>query len=123
MYCLGKKKEGRIDLLYFCLGIGTLSSAASFHRAHHAFGFAGAVVHGFHHLADVVELLDEAVDVLDVTAGAAGDAFAARAVDDVGVGSLLGGHRLDHHLHALEHVVVDVHVADQLAHAGAGSAG
>src|SRR5918993_893211 len=51
-----------------------------------------------HHLAHLAELLDQLVDLLDAGARALGDALAAPALDQLGPGALLGGHREDDRL-------------------------
>src|SRR3954467_11409415 len=55
-----------------------------------------------HHLLHLAELLDELIDGLDVGAGAARDAPAARPVEDRRVRTLLGGHRGDDRLEAVD---------------------
>ena len=111
--------------------ISTTSSAiclsaeflAALHLAHHALlGFdAAAAAHGLEHLAHLGVLAEEVVDVLDGGAGAAGDALAAAAVDDLVVVALFGGHRVDDGFDAGELAFVDVF--DGLLHAGEGADG
>jgi hypothetical protein len=59
------------------------------HLGHHALlGFdAAAGSHGFEHVAHLGVLAEEAVDLMDGGSGAAGDALAAAAVDDLVVAS------------------------------------
>src|SRR5690349_10709413 len=66
--------------------------------------------HRTHHLAHLVELLDQLVDVLDAGTGAVGDPFAARPVDHPRIGALLGRHREDDCLDSVELPLVDVGV-------------
>ena len=53
-------------------------------------------------------LLQELVDLLDIDAGAGGDAFFARGFQNVGVAALLRGHRQDDRALTLEDAVVDI---------------
>src|SRR3954454_14666775 len=71
--------------------------------------------HVAHHLAHLVELLDQLVDLLDLGPGAVGDPLAARAFDQAWVGTLLGGHREDDRLDPVELGLVDLGVL-QLLH-------
>jgi hypothetical protein len=58
----------------------------------YAGGFeAGAGAHGFEHFAHLGVLAGAVVDLLDGGSGAAGDALAAAAVDDLVVAALAGG--------------------------------
>src|SRR4051794_40382186 len=61
-----------------------------------------------HDLAHLAELLDELVDRLDVRAGPAGDAQAARSLDELGPAALLRRHRQDDRLDAVELALVDL---------------
>ena len=61
-----------------------------------------------HDLAHLVELLDELVDLLDAGARAARDPQAPRALDQLRPRALLGGHRLDDRLDAVELALVDL---------------
>src|SRR3954468_15806127 len=58
------------------------------------------------------ELLDELPHRLHVGPGAMRDPPAAGAVDDLGVGALVGGHRLDDGLQAVELLVGDLEVPE-----------
>src|SRR5664279_479168 len=71
--------------------------------------------HRAHHLAHLVELLDQLVDVLNPRSRAVCDAFAARSLDHRGVGALGRGHREDDRLDPVELALVDVGVL-QLLH-------
>lgn len=88
---------------------------------HHALlGFdATAGAHGFEHFAHLGVLTEEVVDLLNGGSGAAGDALAAAAVDDLVVAALLSGHGVDDDLDAVELALVDV--VDGLGHAGKGA--
>ena len=66
----------------------------------------------------MLELLEQAVDLLDVGAATLGDTLTATAVDGFGVAAFVGGHRVDDGLYTLEGVVVDVEVLDLLTHTG-----
>ncbi len=66
-------------------------------------------------------MAEEVVDVLDGGSGAVGDALAAAAVDDLVVGALFLGHRVDDGLDAGELALVDV--VDGLLHSGEGADG
>src|SRR4051812_3226153 len=71
-------------LLRLLLRAGALAGTGhARHPGRHA-GDAAALGHLLHHLAGVEEPVDEAVDVLDLRAGALGDPQAARAVDHLG---------------------------------------
>ena len=59
-------------------------------------------------LRHLIVLAEEVVDLLDAGAGAGGDAFAAAAVDEVGVAALLVGHGVDDGFDAAELGLVDV---------------
>ncbi len=70
-----------------------------------------------HHLAHLLETLEQLVDILDGLAAASGDASFAAAVDDLGVVPLLRSHRQDQrfkmlHLVALEGLVDFGHAGD-----------
>src|SRR3982751_762159 len=69
-----------------------------------------------HELLHLLELLDEPPDRLDRGARAAGDPPPPRAVDDPGVAALGRGHRQDDRLDAVELALVDVELAELLAH-------
>src|SRR4051794_15031847 len=68
-----------------------------------------------HHLAHLVELLDELVDLLDRRARALGDAQAPRALDQLGVAALIWGHREHDRLDAVEFLLVHVHLRELMA--------
>src|SRR3954468_15548439 len=68
-----------------------------------------------HDLPHLIELLDELVDLLDGRAGALGDAQPARALDQLGVAALGGRHREHDRLHAVELLLVDVHLGQLMA--------
>src|SRR4051795_7959342 len=65
-----------------------------------------------HQLLHLGELLDELPHRLHVGPGAMRDPPPAGAVDDLGVGALLGGHRLDDGLQAVELLVGDLEVPE-----------
>src|SRR5688572_22705562 len=65
-----------------------------------------------HHLAHLTELLDELVDLLDGGAGALGDPLPAPALDQLGPAALLGGHRQDDRLDAVELALVDLQLGE-----------
>ena len=71
-----------------------------------------------HHLAGLLELLQQAVHLLDVRAAALCDAVAAAAVQDFRMLAFLRGHGVDDGLDALEGVVVNVDVLDGFAYTG-----
>src|SRR3954469_15084864 len=68
-----------------------------------------------HQLAHLVELLDELVDLLDARPRALGDAKPARALDELGPPALLGRHRQDDRLDAVDLAFVDLHLRQLLA--------
>ena len=84
------------------------------HSRHHTGHFAAG--DHLHHLPGLVELLDESVHLLIAGARALGDALTAAGIENLRIGSFLRGHALDDGLNALEGVVVDVDIADGLAH-------
>ena len=93
---------------------------AAAHLAHEALlHFASAAAHGLEHLAHLLVLAEEVVDLLDGGAAAEGDALAAAAVDDRGVAALLDGHRVDDGFYAGELLLVDR--AGGLLHLGEGA--
>src|SRR5579863_7502585 len=69
--------------------------------AHHRFSRAH-LGDFLHHLARLLELLDEAIDFLHRSAAAAGDPRPAMAVEDQMVATLLARHRVDNRGHPLE---------------------
>src|SRR5215210_8449777 len=71
-----------------------------------------------HQLPHLAELLDQLPDRLHGRARAARDALAAGAVDEPGVGALLGCHRLDDRLQPVELALVEVDVAELLGPPG-----
>ena len=88
--------------------------------AHHLCGHA-AFAHLLEHLGHLGVLAEEVVDVLNLGAGAFGDALAAAAVDDLVVAALLVGHGVDDGFEARELLFVDV--PGGLLHAGEGADG
>src|SRR3954453_104850 len=68
-----------------------------------------------HQLAHLLELLDELVDLLDGRARALGDPQPARALDQLGVATLVGRHREHDRLDAVELLLVAVHLAELVA--------
>src|SRR3954453_8626600 len=68
-----------------------------------------------HQLAHVIELLDQLVDLLDARAGALRDAEPARSLDELGAPALLGRHRQDDRLDAVDLALVDLHLGELLA--------
>ena len=62
--------------------------------------------------------LEELVDLLDLLAGAGGDALLAAGLENVGVLALLARHRIDHRDLALEDLVVDTGGGDLVLHLG-----
>src|SRR3954471_18833607 len=68
-----------------------------------------------HQLAHLVELLDELVDLLDARARALRDPQPPRAFDELGPPALLGRHRQDDRLDAVDLALVDLHLRQLLA--------
>src|SRR3954447_14537514 len=68
-----------------------------------------------HHLAHLVELLDQLIDLLDGHARPLGDPHAPRALDHLGVTPLVRRHREDDRLHAVELALVDLHLRQLVA--------
>src|SRR3954451_21759179 len=68
-----------------------------------------------HQLAHLVELLHELVDLLDARARPLGDAQSARALDQLRPPALLGRHRQDDRLDAVDLALVDLHLRELLA--------
>src|SRR5258708_15261582 len=73
-------------------------------RAHHA---AAAFAHFFHHIGHLALHLEDLVDVRDIHARARGDAFPARAIDDIGLHAFLFGHRGDDRFLPLQQPIVE----------------
>src|ERR1700750_3332949 len=71
-----------------------------------------------HHLAHLLELLDQLLDGLDVGARAACDPQPPGALDQLGMAPLLGRHRQDDRLNAVELALIDLGAAQLLAHPG-----
>src|SRR3954454_24299091 len=69
-----------------------------------------AAAHLPHELAHLIELLDELIDLLDARARALGDAQPPRALDELRAPALLGRHRQDDRLNAVELALVDLEV-------------
>src|SRR5919112_3267058 len=61
-----------------------------------------ALLHPLHQLAHLAELLDELVDLLDRGAGALRDPQPPGALDQLGMAPLVGRHRVDDRLDAVE---------------------
>ncbi len=78
--------------------------AKSAHAAAHA--LAAHAAHLLHHVRHLPVHLQKLVDVGDLDAGAGGDALPARAVDEIGLGAFLLGHRGDDRFLARQHRVV-----------------
>src|SRR6185312_9022362 len=73
------------------------------HPRHHLQSLPdGHLRHLLHERSHLVELLQELVDFVRFDAGPFGDAPPPVRIDDVRVGLLLLGHRIDHSLHALQ---------------------
>src|SRR3954453_4120095 len=68
-----------------------------------------------HQLSHLVELLDELVDLLDALPRALCDAKPARALYELGPPALLGRHRQDDRLDAVDLAFVDLHLRQLLA--------
>src|SRR5579859_708824 len=86
-------------------------AAAELAEAAH-FALHGVAVH-FHHAAHFVVLLEDFVDFLNGGAAAAGDAFAALAVDQVVIVALGGGHGIDDGFGDFQASLVDGRVLGQ----------
>jgi len=82
---------------------------------------ASAAAHGFEHFGHLGVLAEEVVNLLHRGAASCGDAFAAAAVDEVGVLALFVGHRVDDGFNAGELAFVDV--LRSLSHALEGADG
>ena len=84
------------------------AAAAKAHRLRDA-GHRAALAraHRLHHVGHVPVHLEQLVDLLDLQAGAGGDALLAAGLEDVGILALLPRHRIDDRDLALEHLVVD----------------
>ena len=89
-------------------GIDLRHAAAAAHAARHAHHAADlaehalALAHRLHHVGHLAMHLEELVDLLDLGAGAGGDALLAARLEDVGVLALGRGHRGDDRGLALE---------------------
>src|SRR6185437_9501782 len=98
---------------------------ARHHAAHLAAEHAGERAHAafadlLHHVRHLAVLLHQFVDVLDPGAGAVGDADAALGIEQVGVGALGLGHRVDDGDLPVEDLFVEIgagHGLLDLAHA------
>src|SRR5699024_3498287 len=101
---------GLLDLLLRSLPAARLLAHAHAGPAGHARhrAAAHAPAHRPHHLLGLLEALEQLVDLLDGGPGAAGDAVAARAVDDLGVVALLGRHRADDRLDPADLALVEI---------------
>ena len=64
----------------------------------------------------MLKLFEEIIQLLDVFPGSPGNSFLPVRVDQVGVGPLGRGHRVDQGLNALEGIVADVQVLDLTTH-------
>src|SRR4051812_11187129 len=74
-----------------------------------------ALLDPLHQAPHLAELLDELVDLLHRRPGALGDPQAARALDDLGMRALVGRHREDDRLDAVELLLVDLHLRELVA--------
>ena len=91
------------------------SRHSAFHHGRHLLHLA-LVRDELHHLARLVELLDELVHLLYVGARALCQSHAAARVEAFGMGSLAGSHAEDNGFDVLEGIIVDVHILDGFAH-------
>src|SRR5215469_2832383 len=66
------------------------------------------LAHVFKHLLHLSVLAEKIVNLLHRGAGAAGDAFAAAAVDDLVVVTLVHRHRVDDRFYAVDLIFVDL---------------
>ena len=71
-----------------------------------------AAAHHLHHVGHAAVHLEELVDLLDLGAGAGGDALLAAGLEDVGRLALLRRHRVDDRHLPLHHAVVEVALGD-----------
>ena len=71
-----------------------------------------------HHFGGLLELLEEAVYFDDRSAGTFGDAVLAAAVEQCGIGTLLGSHRADDGFDGFEGVVADLYALEGFVHTG-----
>src|SRR5690606_5053666 len=85
------------------------------HATHHVLHAAGGF-HLLHHLGHHLLLLEQAIQLRDVEAGAQGDTALARALDQLGITALLGGHGVDQRLHVL-HMLHRGRILHRLHHA------
>src|SRR6478735_7891943 len=66
-----------------------------------------AARHHLHHFLGLLELRQQTVDFLHADTRAAGDSPLARGLEDLGLGALLRGHRIDNPLEPADLLVVD----------------
>src|SRR5262249_45069855 len=84
---------------------------------HHAHHFAHAhFFHALHHDLHLFLLFGDAVHILHLRAGAGGDAFAARGVEQLGMGAFIGRHGLDDGFLTLEDLVVHARFFQLVGH-------
>ena len=75
-----------------------------------------ATCHGLHHLACLLKLLEETVDIRHSSARTLSDTLAAAGVDNLGALTLSRGHRVDDSLGLLEGIVWNVDILEHLTH-------
>jgi hypothetical protein len=96
---------GRFEhLLFACEAGGRLHAGEFAEAAHLRFRVAAVLLH---HAAHVRVLLQDLVHFLDGGAAAAGDSFAALAVDEAIIGAFGGGHGIDDGFDGGEALFVD----------------
>ena len=93
-------------------GLANIESATqALHRAHASHHFHHATAfHLLHHVLHLVELLDQAVHVLNLHAGTRGDAPLSLGLDQLRLASLQACHRADDAFHATHVAFGAVHV-------------
>src|SRR5437899_4140959 len=82
-----------------------LHAAHALHHLHQA-----AALHLLHHPLHLLELIEQAVDLLHLHAGAGGDAALAAGLDELGLAALQRRHRADDAFHAAHVALGAVHV-------------
>src|SRR5699024_2765145 len=79
---------------------GATTAHHAFHAAHHVL-HATFGAHLLHHLRHHFLLLHQAIELLDLQAGAIANTFFARPLDQLRITALLRGHGIDQRLHVL----------------------
>src|SRR6185369_10696199 len=72
-------------------------------------------VHVLHHVTHLLELFHKCIHFTDVLSASFCNSFSPAAVDQVGIGSLLRCHRIDHCFNPFKRIIADINILDLLS--------